>query len=152
MNIQVEVANHYPALRFDLQKLEAFFEQVCLVHRHNLSGELSVVFMNRASHSELHGKFLQDFRPTDVITFPADDQDGQAGEICVSVDQAIEESTLRKLSLERELCLYLIHGWLHLVGFDDLEEMDRRIMRIEEDRVMGVIDKLSGWPDFRLAE
>lgn len=50
-----------------------------------------------------------------------------------------------------ELGLYLIHGWLHIVGFDDLENVDREIMRLEEQRVIDHIKKLSLWPDFRLA-
>ena len=46
---------------------------------------LSVVFMEQDSHNQLHGEFLNDFRPTDVITFPADPVEDHAGEICVSV-------------------------------------------------------------------
>ncbi len=151
-NPQIEVANQYPSLQFDPSKLRNFFEAVFAVHRHDLSGDLSIVFMDRSSHSNLHGKYLQDFRPTDVITFPADQENGIAGEICVSVDQAIEESRSRNLSLVDELALYLIHGWLHLVGFDDLDKVDREIMRQEEQRVMDHVKKLSAWPDFRLAQ
>ncbi len=148
---QVEVANQYGALQFDPSKIKKFFETIFSVHRHGITGELSVAFMDRASHSQLHGKYLQDFRPTDVITFPADQENGLAGEICVSVDQAIEESKNRNLSFEHELSLYLIHGWLHLVGFDDLDKVDREIMRLEEQRVIDQVKKLSAWPDFRLA-
>jgi len=147
----IEVANQYPGLQFDPSKLRDFFKAIFSVHQHGLTGELSIVFMDRSSHSQLHGKYLQDFRPTDVITFPADQENGLAGEICVSVDQAIEESALRKLPFVNELGLYLIHGWLHLVGFDDLEKIDREIMRQEEQRVMEYVKKLSAWPDFRLA-
>ena len=100
----------------------------------------------------LHGKYLKDFRPTDVITFPADQENELAGEICVSVDQAIDESRSRGIPIAEELSLYLIHGWLHIIGFDDLEQIDREVMRLEEQRVMGYIKKLSLWPDFRLAQ
>ena len=148
----VEVANQYASLHFDPCKINNFFEVIFSVHRHSVTGELSIVFMDRISHSKLHGKYLQDYRPTDVITFPADQENGLAGEICVSVDQAIEESDRRSLSFEHELSLYLIHGWLHLVGFDDLEKVDREIMRLEEQRVIDRVKKLSAWPDFRLAQ
>lgn len=148
---RVEISNQYPSLQFHSAKLKDFFKAVFSVHRHNLSGELSVVFMNRSVHSQLHVKYLHDFRPTDVITFPADQENDLAGEICVSVDQAIEESNLRNQKFQHELSLYLIHGWLHLVGFDDLEKVDRQIMRQEEQRVMDHVEKLSAWPDFRLA-
>jgi len=131
--------------------LRSFFQAVFSLHQHNLSGELSIVFMGRDSHNQLHGKYLRDFRPTDVITFPADQENDLAGEICVSVDQAIEESESRCISFSEELGLYLIHGWLHIVGFDDLENVDREIMRLEEQRVIDHIKKLSLWPDFRLA-
>ena len=147
----IEVANNYQALQFDSLKLNKFFETVFSVHRHGLAGELSIVFMDRESHSQLHGKYLQDFRPTDVITFPADQENELAGEICVSVDQAIDESQKRGLPFAHELGLYLIHGWLHLVGFDDLENVDREIMRQEEQRVIDQIKKSGYWPDFRLA-
>ena len=110
----VEVSNQYPALQYNASKLVIFFESVFSVHQHNLSGELSVVFMDRSSHSQLHGKYLQDFRPTDVITFPADQENGLAGEICVSVDQAIEESELRKLPLNMNFpCTY---SWMVASG------------------------------------
>ena len=104
------------------------------------SGNYLWVFMDSASHSKLHGKYLQDFRPTDVIiTFPPDRENELAGEICVSVDQAILESGQRNQSFEVELSLYLVHGWLHLVGFDDLDDIDRKIMRQEEQRVMDYV-------------
>jgi len=148
---RLEVANQYPDLIFDLSKLEQFFEAIFSLHDHNLAGELSLVFMDRSSHCQLHGKYLQDFRPTDVITFPADLENELVGEICVSVDQAIEEAESRNLPLDQELSLYLIHGWLHLVGFDDLEKVDRKMMRLEEHRVINQINQLSLWPDFRLA-
>ena len=150
--LQVEVANQYSLLQFNSKKLRYFFDIIFSLHLHNLTGELSVVFMTRPAHSQLHGKYLQDYRPTDVITFPSDKENDLAGEICVSVDQAIDESSLRNHPFEQELSLYLIHGWLHLVGFDDLEKVDREIMRQEEQRVMEHVKKLSAWPDFHLAQ
>ena len=67
------------------------------------------------------------------------------GEICVSVDKAIKESKNQNLSFDMELCLYLIHGWLHLVGFDDKTEIDRCLMRREEKNVMCIIEKDELW-------
>ena len=110
-----------------------------------------MAFLNQSEHSKIHGDFLQDYRPTDVITFPADEANGMVGEICVSVDQAIQESKNRALSFDKELSLYLIHGWLHLVGFDDKNVADRKIMRREEANAMSSINEGGHWPDFILA-
>mgnify|MGYP001022490364 FL=1 len=107
--------------------------------------------MERDVHNKLHGEFLNDYRPTDVITFPPDSEEGMAGEICVSVDQAMEESISRQISFVRELSLYLVHGWLHLVGFDDIEKVERQQMRIEEERSLTHVENLDFWPDFVLA-
>lgn len=149
--ITIEIANFYPNLSFEEEKVRSFFKRIFLLHDHNVSGVLSIAFLNNLAHSKIHGEFLQDFRPTDVITFPADPDNELIGEICVSVDQAIEEAFHRELPFEQELSLYLIHGWLHLVGFDDQNEDDRKIMRSEEANALSVIEKDELWPDFLLA-
>lgn len=150
-DLTVEVNNLYPALSFSPVSLDRFFEKVFALHRHDCSGSLSVAFLDRSRHSRIHGDFLKDFRPTDVITFPADPTEEMAGEICVSVDQAIEEAANREVAFAHELSLYLIHGWLHLVGFDDKEEQDQKIMRREERKALDFVEDLGLWPDFLLA-
>ena len=150
-DLTVEVNNLYPTLSFSPVSLDRFFEKVFALHRHDCSGSLSVAFLDRSRHSRIHGDFLKDFRPTDVITFPADPTEKMAGEICVSVDQAIEEAANREVAFAHELSLYLIHGWLHLVGFDDKEEQDQKIMRREERKALDFVEDLGLWPDFLLA-
>ena len=149
--ITIECNNLYPTLFFKEEKLNIFFQQLFLIYDHNPKGVLSIAFLNKAEHSKIHGDFLQDYRPTDVITFPADLENEMVGEICVSVDQAIEEAQSRNLVFDKELSLYLIHGWLHLVGFDDRNDTDRKIMRREEANALTIIEKDGLWPDFLLA-
>jgi len=149
--LTLEVNNLFPRLTYSSETIDRFFEEIFTLHHHGCSGNLSIAFLDRSSHSQIHGNFLKDFRPTDVITFPSDPAENIAGEICVSVDQAIEESGVRGIPFARELSLYLVHGWLHLVGFDDKVEEDRKIMRREESKVLGLIENLELWPDFLLA-
>ena len=127
--------------------MEHFFYNLFPIHVSGPTGVLSVVFMEQESHNQLHGQFLNDFRPTDVITFPADEEENQAGEICVSVDMAKEQSSLRKISLAEELSLYLIHGWLHLIGFNDIEKIDRVRMKQEEKNCLAIVKKSRLIPD-----
>ena len=134
------------------RRLEAFFQSIFSLYPQGPTGDLSVVFMERSSHNKLHGEFLNDYRPTDVITFPPDPAEQMAGEICVSVEQAWDESLSRDLPFPRELSLYLIHGWLHLVGFDDIEKVERKQMRFEEERCLKHIEEQDCWPDFVLAQ
>ena len=149
--INIECTNLYPSLLFDEEKLSRFFQNIFSLHDHKSEGVLSIVFLNETEHSKIHGDFLQDYRPTDVITFPSDLDNEMVGEICVSVDQAIRVAETQNLKIEKELSLYLIHGWLHLVGFDDQNEAEIKIMRLEEANAMSLIDKDDLWPNFHLA-
>lgn len=151
LSVKCEFTNLHPQLLYSEKKLEHFFYNLFPIHVSGPTGVLSVVFMEQESHNQLHGQFLNDFRPTDVITFPADEEENQAGEICVSVDMAKEQSSLRKISLAEELSLYLIHGWLHLIGFNDIEKIDRVRMKQEEKNCLAIIKKSRLIPDFELA-
>ena len=66
-------------------------------------------------------------------------------------DPVFEEAANRDVEFAQELSLYLIHGWLHLVGFDDKEDEERKIMRREERKTLDLVEDLGLWPDFLLA-
>lgn len=101
--------------------------------------ELSVAFLDEASICDLHEKFLNNPDPTDVITFPAtEEEDYRVGEICISIDEALKYP---QYMLEDEVTLYLVHGWLHLAGYDDIVEEDRLIMRKMEQKALDFLDQ-----------
>ncbi len=114
------------------------------------AGEISLAFLTEPALARLHDDFLNDPAPTDVITFPGGAADDFAGEICVSVDRAAEESAKRRHPFAVELTLYLVHGWLHLAGLDDLTPAGRRAMRRGERRLLAAIKEARALPDFRL--
>ena len=113
-------------------------------------GELSIAFLTDEEMARVHGKFLGDHTPTDVLTFPGDETYKLAGEICVSVDRAEYEAEHRGHTLAHELTLYLVHGWLHLAGLDDHNPEDRRGMRRAETRLLDNLDRAGKIPEFRL--
>ena len=104
-------------------------------------GDLSVVFVDDAAIARLHEAFMSDPSPTDVITFPADPEMKSAGEIVISVDHARCRATELAIPFSRELTLYLIHGWLHLAGYDDHSEGDRESMRAAEVQALALVEK-----------
>lgn len=111
-------------------------------------GELSLAFLTDAALARLHQDFLADPTPTDVITFEGDPAFGTAGEICVSADTAQAFARAHGGEFPRELTLYLVHGWLHLAGYDDLVPARKRQMRAAEARAMRVLDAAGAWPVF----
>ena len=115
-------------------------------------GELSIVFLTDDQIGELHGTFLGDPTPTDVITFPGDAAFEEVGEICVGVERALEMLPRQKTSLSQEILLYLAHGWLHLAGYDDINEDDRARMREAEKEALALILSERSPPRFSLAD
>jgi probable rRNA maturation factor len=113
-------------------------------------GELSLVFLTDPQLAELHATFMQDPSPTDVITFEGDAALGTAGEICVSADTALAYSRSTRGEFSAELTLYLVHGWLHLAGFDDRVPAKKRAMRRAEARAMRLLERSKAVPKFVL--
>jgi probable rRNA maturation factor len=115
------------------------------------AGGLSIAFLTDAALAKLHGRFMQDPSATDVITFEGDPAHGIAGEICVSVDAAARHSGKSAAAFSREVTLYVVHGWLHLAGYDDRLPAAKRRMRAAEARAMGILSRAGAIPLFKLA-
>ncbi|MEW6074453.1 MAG: rRNA maturation RNase YbeY [Planctomycetota bacterium] len=98
---------------------------------------LAVSFGGEELLAELHGRHLGDPTPTDVLAFDLGEEGrGPVGEIFVGVDQARAEAERRGVDVRRELSLYVIHGALHLCGYDDRDPASRRRMRAAERAVL----------------
>ena len=113
-------------------------------------GELSLAFLTDAALSRIHADFLDDPTATDVITFEGNAALSSAGEICVSADTAQTYSRLHDRDFSAELTLYLVHGWLHLAGYDDLKTEKKRQMRAAEARAMKLLESAKVFPKFLL--
>jgi len=114
------------------------------------NNELSVAFLPALALSRLHEQFLDDPSETDVITFPGDKYLGHAGDICVSPDAAESYSKEHKRDFSEELTLYVVHGWLHLAGYDDLKPELKRAMRRAEARALILLRNHKAIPKFVL--
>jgi len=150
------IANRHPRLRVDRASVRRAFAVLDAAHDRFTpapgapapAGELSVVFLTDAALAALHGRFLDDPTTTDVITFAADPALGTGGEICVSADTAARCARERGADLAGELALYLVHGWLHLAGHDDLEPRRKRAMRRAEARALRLLAEARALPRF----
>lgn len=151
----VRIANRRPGLSADRRALAAAIARLDENAGKFLggcpAGELSVAFLSDAALARLHGHFLKDPSATDVITFAGDAAHGLAGEICVSVDAAVRQAGRSPPRLSRELMLYVVHGWLHLAGYDDLRPQAKRSMRRAEARAMRLVGSSGALPRFKLA-
>lgn len=81
---------------------------------------------------------------TDVITFDLREMDpgsGWAGELFVCIPEAVRQAGRFRTSWQAEVVRYIVHGALHLSGFDDTETTAKRAMKREENRLMKALQK-----------
>lgn len=89
--------------------------------------EVEVTFVSDATIAKVHLDFMAIPGATDVITF-------DHGEIVVSTETAAENAALFGRTLDEELALYIVHGLLHLGGYEDADPKDaRRMHRLQEE-------------------
>jgi probable rRNA maturation factor len=100
--------------------------------------ELSLVFVTDRFMRRLHLDFFNDPTPTDVITFPLEKE---SAEIYICPKIAKTYASLHDQDPYRELTLYIVHGLLHLAGFDDLDPKKRKEMRKSEKKHMNHLMK-----------
>jgi probable rRNA maturation factor len=111
-------------------------------------GQLGVYFVHAAEMARLNGEFLGHAGSTDVITFDYREDDGQdewRGEIFVSVDDAVASAPRFRATWQLELARYVVHGMLHLRGYDDRRPAARREMKKEENRVLKALSRRFDW-------
>jgi probable rRNA maturation factor len=121
--------------------------------------EIHVAIVDDAEIHRVNREHLAHDYPTDVISFLYSAEVGEKGsaaaqrkglsrgaglviegEIVVSFETAAREARSRRLESGRELMLYVVHGLLHLCGYDDLSPPEKRIMRRRERAMMAAID------------
>src|ERR1700748_2492487 len=95
------------------------------------SREVFVWLISDRRMALLHRKFLGELGPTDVLTF-------QHGEIFISVDTARRHARAFGNSLLRELKLYIVHGLLHLHGFDDQTPSEAHRMKVAQQKILRI--------------
>ncbi|MFQ3591739.1 MAG: rRNA maturation RNase YbeY [Gemmataceae bacterium] len=107
--------------------------------------EISLAFVDDATIHRLNKQFLDHDEPTDVLSFPLSDPSAKIlqGELVIGAEVAHRQATQRGHSVQAELALYVIHGLLHLCGYDDLDERSAALMRQRERHYL----KLLNLPD-----
>src|SRR6516162_967570 len=96
--------------------------------------EISLAFVDNPTIHRLNERYLQHDEPTDVLSFPLSEPSAAklAGELVVGVEVAQAEAAQRGHDVQVELALYVIHGLLHLCGYDDHRDAEVEEMRQRE--------------------
>lgn len=129
---KIEVSNHQVASPINKAALRRAVAAV-LAAEGPPHCDISVAIVDDPTIARLHQRFLHDPTPTDVITFPLEqDEQHLAGEIVASATTAASAAVRIGWSTQEELLLYVLHGTLHLLGYDDTTPTAKRRMRSRE--------------------
>jgi probable rRNA maturation factor len=104
--------------------------------------DLGIYLVNAHEMTRLNIQFLKHGGSTDVITFDYFDTrlpELLTGEIFVCVDEALAQARRFRTSWQSEVIRYVVHGILHLCGYDDRSAMERRRMKREENRLVKLL-------------
>ena len=142
--IILTVINSQNLINFDLKYVKSKVDVACqlCVRESKESAPLKelesveISIIDDKQIAKVHGEFMDDPSPTDVITF-------DYGEILVSAETALSNSEELQVSLENEILLYIIHGMLHLGGYLDGSRADFKEMKSLQEMILDSCLKVS---------
>lgn len=133
-SVNVIITNDQNDLPIDEQKIVKIVESFCQLENIH-ADEVSITFVSTQMICQMHADYFDDPTTTDCISFPMDDEGEEyrvLGEIYVCPQTAIDYCREHGGAPFGETVLYVIHGLLHLIGLDDLEDQDIKEMRKRE--------------------
>jgi probable rRNA maturation factor len=131
--------NRHRTRRVDLRYLRRIAQALLRDTQPNASFDLGVYLVAASEMTRLNETFLQHQGSTDVITFNYTEPREQPclhGEIFVCLDEAVSQARRFHTTWQSELVRYVVHGVLHLLGYDDRDSRARRRMRAAENALV----------------
>ena len=142
--INVSIANRQRTRAIDLRMLRRIVHTLLSELLQTGHAELGICLVASPEMTRVNEIFLRHVGSTDVITFDysshgsrfTDHASGLHGEIFVCVDEAVIQARRFRTSWQSESVRYIVHGVLHLLGFDDARPAARQRMKCEENRLL----------------
>ena len=135
---------HSEAIRFDLKKKVRHKNWIrnWITNHQRIPGDLSIIFTSNEQIKLMNQEYLNHNYFTDVITFDYSLESTIAGDIFISVDQIRLNAKKYSVSIEDELRRVMIHGVLHLMGYEDTSVEEKELMRKKENEALHLWLKL----------
>jgi len=136
----VNISDEQSSLKINPAQVKKLVKKVIQLEGHSCD-EVNIYFVDTSSICDLHLEFFNDDSPTDCISFPMDVEEDDfpiriLGEVFVCPETALQYAKENDQNTYEETTLYIVHGLLHLMGYDDIDDLDREKMREAEKRNM----------------
>jgi len=105
-------------------------------------GDINIIFCSDNYILDINQRFLGHDYFTDIITFDYCEKDRLNGDLFISIDSVRENAVEYKEEFQRELARVMVHGVLHLIGYDDHTKTEMKEMRSKEDYYLSLRDLL----------
>jgi probable rRNA maturation factor len=132
------------APKLSAEHLQAVAERTLL--REDITGEVTLVITDDQSIQALNRDYLDKDAPTDVLAFSAQEGEpafvvapeagGYLGDVIISYERAVPQAQEANHSVEQEIDLLVVHGLLHLLGYDHAEEQDEASMWARQEAIL----------------
>jgi probable rRNA maturation factor len=133
--LTIAITNRQKTLRIDRRRMRCAIQAI-VRDAGIANAQISVAIVDDVTIGKLHGEFLDDPDPTDVLSFVLEPQPALEGEVVASAETAKSNAKQYDCTAEEELLRYVIHGTLHLVGYDDTTPRKRTVMRKKEQEYL----------------
>ena len=137
-DIVIQIARNFKDIDVCPEKLKKLVKAIC--NRFELlKATVSIAIVDDVEIRKLNKQFLNSDCSTDCLSFDLSDGDAHCRklfELVVNAEKAVKEANLRDHSGEAELALYITHGMLHNLGFDDLQPEQAEKMHDTEDEIL----------------
>jgi probable rRNA maturation factor len=143
MSIEIDVSDTQAHMKVDPADVMRIVRHVLLAENRP-DASISIALVDNDTIHRLNVKHLRHDWPTDVITFPLSGAFDRAlsGEVVVSTEMAVTRAREMESEPRRELALYLVHGLLHLCGYDDSNEADAAAMISRQSALLEAVAAL----------
>ncbi|MBQ8682832.1 MAG: rRNA maturation RNase YbeY [Selenomonadales bacterium] len=147
--MQIELSNQQEKLAVTQEiedRIVEVLEEAARVHEVDELTEVSLMFTDDQTIHEMNLEYRGIDRPTDVLSFALEEgeeeeiyggpEENLLGDIIISVETAVRQAEEYGHSVEREMAFLALHGMLHLLGYDHMEEEERQEMRAQEEAIL----------------
>lgn len=121
------------------------FTRLVLQGEKHYNGNIGIIFASNNYIRQLNFQFFNRSEPTDVISFTLNEMNSEVpeGEIYVSVDQAQCQALEYRVSLNTEIQRLVIHGILHVLGYEDTTVAQKKKMKVREDHYISLLGDIA---------
>lgn len=133
--IKIEFTDSHPQNPILLNSYRDLIKQIIAEEKIPIAG-IHIITIDDEYLKSLHRQFLNEDTYTDVMTFYMEEDDEIDGEIYISIDRASQNAKHYHVELSEEIARLIIHGLLHLKGYDDKDKSDKQQMHFLEDKFL----------------